>query len=475
MAEWAEALGWRQFRALKARIQTPVGRAVASLAVAGGLAAFALLGPIADMGPSARITLALFAVAAVFWMTEIVPLFVTSLIILAVEVLFLVPALQGEGLTGTEAQFMSPFFSNVTLLFLGGLLLAAAGAKHRLDTWFAARLLGWAGTSAPRVLFAMMAASAFLSMWMSNTATTAMMLILAVALARSLPEGSREFRKALFLGVPFACNIGGLGTPIGTPPNAIAVSMLEARGESIGFLTWMGAALPLVIVLLLILWWMLLRAFPAPKEPIVLPGGDERLPDGWKPRATLAVFGVAVALWLTGGLTGLSSGQVALIIAVVLLSIGLLDGRDFRGISWDVLFLVGGGLSLGVAVEVSGLADWLSTHLALDQLGAPALLGLFIVGGAVITTFMSNTATANMLMPIALALPLAHGPLLAGIAMATSASMTLPVSTPPNAIAYYSGEVQLKEMIRHGAAISFIGMVLIFLAGVSLWSWLGIG
>jgi len=475
MAELVEARGWMRVRALRSRLKLPWVRVSVSLLLTGLLVLGAMIGPFEDMGGSARIALALFALAAIFWMTEVVPLYVTSLIILALQIVVLVPELQAEGIEVGEEAFMAPFFSNVTLLFLGGLLLAQAGGKHRLDTWFATRLVGWAGGRPAHVLLAMMGASAFLSMWMSNTATTAMMLILAVALARQLPKDARGFRKALFLGVPFACNLGGLGTPIGTPPNAIAVSLLESRGEAIGFLSWMAISAPLLIVLLLLLWRLLLRAFPPPDMVLAMPPGGEKLPSGWKPRATLVVFAAAVLAWLTGPLHGLSSGNVALLAAVVLLATNILDSKDFRGISWDVLFLVGGGLALGVSIEVSGLAAWLTTHLALDTLGDVAILGGFIAAGAILTTFMSNTATANMLMPLALSLPVEHAPLLAAIAMATSTSMALPVSTPPNAIAYYSGEVEIREMMRHGVVISAISAALIFAAALTFWSWIDLG
>jgi sodium-dependent dicarboxylate transporter 2/3/5 len=480
--------GWRELRALRARLASKRGRRLmtALALIAAPVLPYALALP--GLSDAGRLTLALFGLSAVLWLTELVPLFVTSLFILAVSIIGLVPALRDGGIPVGDEVFLNAFFSNVTLLFMGGLLLAQAASRHRLDLWFAARLLALAGGRPHRVLLAIMAASAFLSMWMSNTATTAMMLILVVALVRQLPPEAGQFRKALFLGVPFSCNLGGLGTPIGTPPNAIAVSLLEARGETIGFLAWMASSLPLLIILIWILWRLLLRAFPPPdfsfSADATASGRADAtfpatFPAGWRPRATLAVFGLSVLLWLTGGVTGLSSGEVALLAAVVLLGSGLLEPKDFRGISWDVLFLVGGGLALGLAVELSGLAAWLGAGLDLGGLHEAVLIAVFVAVAAVLTTFMSNTATANMLMPIALATPLGDGvsptSIVVAIAMATSTSMLLPVSTPPNAIAYYSGEIDIKDMLGRGAAISAIAALLTWGAALTLWHWLGLG
>ncbi len=485
--------GWRELRALRARLASKRGRRflTALALIAAPVLPFTLELP--GLSHAGRLTLALFGLSAVLWMTELIPLFVTSLFILAVSIVAIVPVIRDTGLPIGDEVFLNTFFSNVTLLFMGGLLLAQAASRHRLDLWFAARLLALAGGRPDRVLLAVMGASAFLSMWMSNTATTTMMLILVVALVRQLPADAGHFRKALFLGVPFSCNLGGLGTPIGTPPNAIAVTLLEARGETIGFLAWMASSLPLLVILIWVLWRLLLRAFPPPSFTFAIgatdgPGGGHAsaaesafpaaFPAGWRPRATLAVFGISVALWLSGGLTGLSSGEVALIAAVVLLGSGLLEPKDFRGISWDVLFLVGGGLALGLAVELSGLAEWLGKGLDLGGLHEAVLIAVFVAVAAALTTFMSNTATANMLMPIALATPLGDGvsptSIVVATAMATSTSMLLPVSTPPNAIAYYSGEIDIKDMLGRGAAISAIAAVLTWIAALTLWHWLGL-
>ncbi len=419
-------------------------------------------------GESVKITLALFILAAVFWMTEVIPLYVTSLLILVLELTFLYPQLLREGFAATRVDFMSPFFSDIIMLFLGGLLLAQAGSKYRIDSMVASIVLRATGGKPSLVLLGMMVAGANLSMWMSNTATTAMMLIIAVAITRNLDPKSKKFKKALFLGIPFSCNIGGMGSPIGTPPNAIAVAFLEKNGTAISFLDWMIAVIPLVIILLLILWGILLLFFPFPKTSLPI-SGDTRLPSGWKSKAVVIIFFATVALWLSGDIHGLSSGTIALFSSIALLSTGILDNKDFRGISWDVLFLVGGGLSLGVAMEKSGFSLWLVEILSLNTLGFFPLLVLFILLGSILTTFMSNTATANMLIPLAISLGHSTSPIVIGISLAVSASMALPVSTPPNAIAYYSGEIKLTEMFRTGITISIISAIMIIITATTYW------
>jgi sodium-dependent dicarboxylate transporter 2/3/5 len=488
--------GWRAIRALKANLHSAWARRGLALALtlACGLLAWHLPGP--TLSTSGRLSLGLFALAAVFWMSEVIPLYVTSLLILALALIFLVPQLAAEGHPGASAHFMGEFFSNITLLFLGGLLLAEAATRHRLDTWLAARVLRLSGGRPSRVLLALIATTAFMSMWMSNTAATAMMLILVMPLVRQLPPEAASFRKAFFLGVPFAASFGGLGTPIGSPPNAIAVAALAARGVDVSFTTWMLAALPVLVLILLVLWRVLVRLFPPPAAPFRFtaseasagpsptsdassPAFSTRFPQGWQPRLTLGIFAAAVILWLTSDLTGLPSGQVALLVAIAILATGLLNANDFRGISWDVLFLVSGGLALGKAVELSGLATWAGSALALDALGPDQLLVAFLLGGAALGTFMSHTATTNMLMPLAAtlapALGTGFGAFAVALAFGCSASMILPVSTPPNAIAYYSGEVELRDMARVGAFVTALMLLVIWLAARFIWPSIALG
>jgi sodium-dependent dicarboxylate transporter 2/3/5 len=496
--------GWRALRALRASLRTPWLRRVLALVLTATAMGLAHTLPDPALSTSGRHALGLFALAALFWMTEVIPLYVTSLLILALELIVLVPALTAEGHPGAASHFTGEFFSPITMLFLGGLLLAEAATRHRLDTWLAARVLGLSGGKPTRVLLALIATTAFMSMWMSNTAATAMMLILVVPLVRQLPPEAASFRKAFFLGVPFAASLGGLGTPIGSPPNAIAVSVLSSRGVELSFTAWMAAALPVLAVVLLLLWRLLVHLFPPPATSFriglpdtpssALPAParalaegradrgetfSDRFPSGWEPRLTLVIFGLAVSLWMTSDLTGLSSGVIALLVAIAILAAGLLDARDFRGISWDVLFLVSGGLALGKAVELSGLAAWAGATLSLDALGPDSLLVAFLLTGAALGTFMSHTATTNMVMPLAVSLSASLGDGLGAFVVALvfgcSSSLILPVSTPPNAIAYYSGEIDLRDMARVGATVTALMLLVVWLAARFYWPQLGLG
>ena len=421
------------------------------------------------METPARICAGIFFVALILWMTEAVPLYVTSFIILFSELAFLAPALGVKG-----SVFLSPFFSNIVALFLGGLLLAEAGRKYHVDEWVAKRILAVAGRRPGNVLLAMMLATAMLSMWMSNTATTAMMLIITGAIVVSLGEGS-AFAKAFYLGIPFAANLGGMMTPVGTPPNAIAMQQInQYHPGAVTFLDWMIAAVPLVALLLFLLWRLLLVLYKPPEADVEFAAGSHFRLDG-KTGVVVGLFTVTVALWLTGKWHGMASGTVALIPAIVFLGSGILEKRDFKGISWDVLFLVGGGLSLSVAMKTSGLGNVVVEAMALEGMGTFGVLIVFLVVGAILTAFMSNTATANLIIPLAFVIPgVSDLPLAVGTALAVSAVMVLPVSTPPNAIAYSSGMVELRDMARAGAIVSAASLVLVAVLGYQWWRLLGL-
>jgi len=319
-----------------------------------------------------------------------------------------------------------------------------------------------------------MLATAVLSMWMSNTATTAMMLIIAGAVVVSLGEET-TFGKALFLGIPFAANLGGMMTPVGTPPNAIAMQQINEHAPgAITFLGWMLAAVPLVVVLLFVLWRLLLILYPPPDREVTLDTASHFRPDA-RTMIVIGVFFLTVVLWLTGRFHGMKSGTVALIPAIVFLGSRILEKRDFKAISWDVLYLVGGGLSLAVGMTTSGLNKVVIDLLALEGAGTFGLLVIFLLVGATLTTFMSNTATANLIIPLAFVIPgVAELPLAVGTAMAVSAVMILPVSTPPNAIAYSSGTVAMKDMARVGFIISACALVLVATLGYQWWRLLGL-
>jgi sodium-dependent dicarboxylate transporter 2/3/5 len=290
-----------------------------------------------------------------------------------------------------------------------------------------------------------------------------MMTTLVSPILSPIPKEHR-FRWAILLAIAFGANIGGVGTPIGTPPNAIAFAELNRAGYEITFLGWMLIAVPLEILLLTIVGAVLHSMFrPDAGLLLVVPVAQQAL--SGRARFTLAVLGLSIGLWLTGGQHGLSPGTVALLAAAALMAGGAIGSSDIGAIDWKVLILMWGALSLGVGVERSGLADYLARANLAGLPGGFWSAGVVIaLTGATLSTFMSNTAAAALLVPIALALALPGREELAIVAaLSCSFAMAMPVSTPPNAIAYGTGQVPRKAMIQAGGLVSAIAMTLLLI------------
>jgi sodium-dependent dicarboxylate transporter 2/3/5 len=426
-------------------------------------------------------SLAIFAVAAVFWATETLPLFATAFLAIGMEIIFLATdgglagqitrAIEATGLPVespheiTYTAFLAPFSKDIIILFMGGFLLSAALTKHKIDVAIAQRMLNPFRGSPAALLFVVIGITAFFSMWMSNTATTAMMLAIIRPIVMRLSRDDR-FHRGLILGVAFGANIGGIGTPIGTPPNAIAYGALNAAGYDITFLGWMLVAAPLALILVVVTGAILYFAF-RPEPGLTVPAFDdgptERLSTAG--RLTIIVLASSVVLWLTSGWHGIKPGAVALLASAALTSLAVLDRRDVDSIDWNLLILMWGGLSLSVAMHETGLADGLA-HADVSALAAGGwLVALLVTLVAVImSTMMSNTATAALLMPMALAVSIEPREQYAMLAaLACSFAMSMPVSTPPNAMAYATGHVPIVSMIRVGTTITVISLVTVLL------------
>ena len=439
----------------------------------------------ADMNELARRTTTIFFVAAVFWATEALPLFATSLCIIGLEILFLaeqgglaglLPAQSAFPLNadGTTMQlsyrtFLESFASPIIVLFMGGFLISSAVTKHGLDKVIAAKLIRPFTGRPIFLLYGVLGITAFFSMWMSNTATAAMMLAIIVPLVRALPEDN-PFHRAVILAVPFGANIGGIGTPIGTPPNAVALAALRMAGYRIGFLDWMLVAVPLAVLMLIVAGALLYRLFPPPKG-LVLPKIEKAGKINGQGRLTLLILIVTIALWLTSKWHGMSEAGVALIAAAALTALRVLGRRDVDSIDWSVLILMWGGLSLGKAMQATGMVDYIvelpivGTITGMQgPVGGMVLAGFIVILSVTLSTFMSNTATAALIVPMAMALsPKDQGSLAIVTALACSFAMAMPVSTPPNAIAFASGKIPAVAMIRSGVVISVIAVVLLMI------------
>jgi len=325
----------------------------------------------------------------------------------------------------------------------------------------ASRLLKTFGTHPLMLMWGFMLVTGVLSMWMSNTATTAMMMAMALPMLKQM-DPKDPFRTGLLLSIPFAANIGGVATPIGTPPNAIAIGILANEGVRVSFLGWMKMALPLAIVMMTvtsgILYWM----FKPKQNQLSFQISAPPRMDG-RARLVMGIGLLTAVLWLTSEFHKVPSALIALLAAGLLSVTGLMDRDDFKNIDWDVLVLMWGGLSLGKALDISGLDAWIVGLPLFDQNGF-LLIAVFCVLAIVLSTFMSNTATANLVVPVAVAIPGENHVLLAAtIALSCSFAMALPISTPPNAIAFASKMLKSGDMLKAGLLVSAVSVALLLL------------
>jgi solute carrier family 13 (sodium-dependent dicarboxylate transporter), member 2/3/5 len=400
--------------------------------------------------------------AASWWITGAIPAFAVSLAVIAMQIALLGdpsgPFASGD--VERWQRFISPWASPVMWLFLSGLVLAAAATRTGLDRRLAERVLALAGTAPSRVLLAVMSVTFVLSMFMSNTATTAMMIALVLAMPAVSERGDARadrYATALLLGIPVAANIGGMGTIIGTPPNAIAATALVGTGR-LDFATWMLYGLPPALLLGTVAWRYLVgrylkdTAAAAPASPV-----EPTSPMTGRHVFVAVLFLITVIAWLTESLHGIPTAVVAVMPIAVLAVSGVIRERDVRALPWDVLMLIAGGLSLGVGVSETGLAEWLVGRLPVAGLPAPLLALLMALVGTLLSTFISNTAAATILTPLAVALAGTDARLVVvPLALAMSASMSLPVSTPPNAIAFATERIPREDLRRVGLLLGTI-------------------
>ncbi|WP_299013929.1 SLC13 family permease [uncultured Photobacterium sp.] len=425
----------------------------------------------------------IFLLAALCWVLEPIPIYATSVVIIVLELmllsdkgLYLFRGAEGQPHLGkllTYSDIMATFASPIIMLFLGGFFLAMAATKYRLDVNLARVLLKPFGTQPKNVMFGLMLITAIFSMFMSNTATTAMMLsILAPVIALF---GSKDPGKIAFaLCIPVAANIGGIGTPIGTPPNAIALKYLTGE-NMITFGEWMFFGVPFVAVLLVFAWVLINVIYPAKQEKIELTIKGKFLKTP-KAITVYITFALTIILWLMGSSHGMNSYTVALIPVAVFSLTGIINKEDLKKISWDVLWLVSGGIALGLALDQTGLARLVVHSIPFDSYSPYVVLAGSALLCLVMANFMSHTATANLLMPIMAALGTSMATLvpLGGeitlilvVTFAASLGMSLPISTPPNALAHATGHVESNQMARLGVIIGLVGVALSF---VMIWA-----
>ena len=329
--------------------------------------------------------------------------------------------------------------------------MASSAQKTKLDAKIISLVLPILGSNQKMVLLGLMGITFLFSMFMSNTATTAMMIGIAIPLVNSLNRRSR-YSKAILLGIAVAANIGGMATIIGTPPNAIASGLLQ-KNSPVNFLQWMYVGFPVACSLLIIFWLYL--SFRYKTNEVIsfasIPTPETIKENDWQRWTVMVIFTITISLWISSSFHRIPATAIALIPITAFTTTGIIDKNDIRSLPWDILLLLAGGLSLGVAVSETGLAAWLVGKISLGSfsvLGFTFIMGLFI---SLLSNFMSNTAAANIILPIAISLSAGfENKFVIPIALAASAAMCLPISTPPNAIAYSTEKLKSKDFLETG-------------------------
>ena len=443
-----------------------------------GPCAAALLPPPGGLAPEAWSTAGIAFMMAAWWMTGALPLWVTALAPLGLAPVF--------GLGPFDAVVRS-YVHPLLFLFLGGFLIGRAIERWGLHRRIALWILGIAGDAPARLIGGVMLATAFLSLWISNTAAAIVMLPIAASLTVGRPEGDR-FSTALMLGVAYAATIGGMGSLIGTPPNALfAAYVSQTYGRDIGFAQWAAVGLPVAGLLLGAAWLLLVRLSPGVGHAGAA-GKDMERPGAWTgaERRVAVVAGLTATGWISrpfaerllpwldvNDATIAMAGGAALFLLPSGATGRLLDHSALRGLRWDILVLFGGGLALAGLIDRSGLAGWIGSHVVLAE-GLPVWLLILAMAAAIVYVgeLASNTAMAAVFLPVAGAAAASVGVEPIGflwpIALAASVGFMLPVATPPNAIVMDSPAVTRAAMLRAGAALDVIGIAVAVVAGLLL-------
>lgn len=426
--------------------------------------------------------IAIFVFTAMMWILEVIPTWTTSVV--AIVSILLTTSNKGLGFliskenVGALTNYkdvMAAFADPVIMLFLGGFVLAFAATKVGLDVQLAKIMLKPFGKNPKTVLLGVLLVIGLFSMFMSNTATAAMMLTFLTPVLATLPKDGGG-RIALALAIPIAANLGGIGTPIGTPPNAIALGALQEAGYNITFAGWMLRMVPYVIVMLLFAWVLLMKMFPFKAKTIELKieGAPVKVTPFQK-YVVWVTFALTIILWVGESIFKVNSNIVAMIPFAVFSATGILKARHLEHINWAVLWMVAGGFALGTALNQTGLATRLIQIIPFASWNA---LIVMIVGGLIcyfLSNFISNSASANLVVPILVVVGTAmkDNPdfialggvpaMIVGIAIAASVAMCLPVSTPPNALAHSTGMITTKQMATVGIILGVVGLILGYL------------
>ena len=405
------------------------------------------------------------AVCLTLWLSEIVPAFVPTFILWGLTPVLLQTLSDHFRLTRVLAWSAEP----VLVLFLGGFTLGAAAKRYGIDRWIANWAVRFSQGSQTRLLFLAAGATAVLSMWMSNIAAAAMMLAALRPIISIMPEANR-FRRGILVGVALGANFGGMATPIGTGPNAIAIAEISST-HTISFLSWMSFAVPLTVGMLVVGLMLLIAYFGV--------NGSTKFQDTAtvvltpKARWIVGLFFATVVLWLAEPLHGVSSAVIALSVTAVLFGSGLLGKDDLANIDWSTLILIAGGIGLGRLFEQSGLVQAAAAKFPWAQASSFVVIFTLCFASALLSALMSNTGTAAMLIPLGLTL-CPHPSTAILVAIAASFGIPFVISTPPNAMVYGEGGVKTTDLLWPGLVLMIVGCILVSLTGPHVLHWIGI-
>jgi solute carrier family 13 (sodium-dependent dicarboxylate transporter), member 2/3/5 len=434
--------------------------------VALATAAFLMTGRAATLGFDARWTLGVFMLVITLWIGSRLQPYAVGLMGCALLAFGLATPLFPNERRMEVESFAGQFASTALVMTLAGMMLAAGAVRTGVDRAIAIRLLGPALADPRRLVILLILLGATLSMFMSNTATAVLLLALVGPLVQRLGPESRSAR-AVVLAAALGAAIGGLATPIGTSPNIIMFGSLRENGHAISFLGWIAVSLPVAVVALLFVGWRLIRLGDGFRGWLAAPPSISAEPINARGWVWLVVFAVTILLWCLQPWTGVSIMVASLVPIALLPMAGIIRGSEMREVDWSTLLLMGSGLSLGHAMEASGLAGWLvAGAIGGGETSSVMLIAIFCLLAVAFSTFMSNTAAANLLLPMALAMPdrALVIPCAMAAALGSSLAVGLPISTPPVLLAFGMGMVRRGELLRLGVGVGLIGTVAVVIA-----------
>ena len=425
-----------------------------------------------ELGQDQMYVLFLLFLSVGLWVSEAVPPFAVGLFIVGFLIFALGSVYQEadpENAAEYVKKYMQTWSNSVIWLMLGGFFMAEGMRAVGLDKTLFKVSISKFGSQPRYVLLGIMLVTAIFSMIMSNTATTAMMIAAVIPFLDTLKKGA-PFSKALLIGIPASASLGGMGTIIGSPPNAIAIEALNSHGIQFGFLEWMMVGFPIAIILVLAFWVFLISKYVPKVTTIDLSFLDNLDHQSSSPvfkikkRLVSGILLVTLTLWLTGNIHHIPASIVSFLPIILLTMFGIVSGEEVRKLPWDTLMLVAGGLSLGLAIKETGLANYYVLQLQNFEINFYVMMIIFSLLTVILSNIMSNTATTTILIPIAIILASQNALILPlVIALSASAALFLPISTPPNAIAFSTGRISQKDFMNGGLLIGILAPIVIII------------